>query len=96
MSYKAVLRASLTRTIQSWVLPDSVFVEVHLRLHRLSKSPAEQLVRVRKPFEGMIFAFDFIDPINRLCEHVFAFKIMYGQDEVRLHVVRGQYVRRYA
>jgi hypothetical protein len=96
VSYRVVLRASLTRTVQSWALPDSVFVELHLRLNRLSKAPAEQLVRLRKPFDGMVFAFSIIDPNNRLCEHLFAFKIMYGQDEERLHVVRGQYVRRYA
>jgi hypothetical protein len=61
--------------------------------------PANQMVRMSEPFDGMVFAFSFIDPANRLCEHLFAFHIVYSQDaqdEESLHVVQARYLRRFA
>ena len=95
MSYRIVWRKEVFSAVQSWHLPDNVLVELHLRVNALSDEPANQLIRLREPFDGMVFAFALIDPTNRLCEHLFAFKILYSQDEESLHVVRGQYLRRF-
>jgi hypothetical protein len=92
--YKVVLLPGARRQISSWGLPDEVLVEVYLRLReRLSEQPALQLRRQRQPFDGMIYRFRVPDPANRLCEHFFAFHVIYGQDEETLFVPRGGYVR---
>lgn len=70
-------------------------MELHLRVNALAQRPAGQLLRLPEPIDGMVFAFGMVDPTNRLCEHLFAFKILYSQDEESLHVVRGQYLRRF-
>jgi hypothetical protein len=65
-------------------------VEVHLRLReRLSRNPTAELVRATEPFDGMVYAFEMIDPANRLSVYRLFFHIIYGQDEETLYVVHG-------
>jgi hypothetical protein len=94
VSYRIVWNDSTVRTTQTWALPDTVFVEMWLRVNQLANNPAELLVRTVEPFDGMSFGFEFIDPDNRLCVHLFLFQVVYSQDEARLYVARGAYRRR--
>ena len=96
MSYRIVWEKSVLRAVKSWSLPDAVLVEMHLRAHALAHRPADRLSRLTVPFDGMVYAFEFIDPNNRICEHLFAFRVAYSQDEEVLHIVQGRYVRRFA
>ncbi|HWG43484.1 MAG TPA: hypothetical protein VN688_11915 [Gemmataceae bacterium] len=94
MPYKVVILPHAKRQIRSWSLPDSVLVEVYIRLgEHLPKEPRRALTRTRRPFEGMAYYFSMMDPENRLCEHFFTFHILYGQDEETLFVPRGAHVR---
>ena len=95
MSYRVVWRQSVRRSVQSWALPDQVLVELYLRVEALSRNPADRFVRTNEPFDGMTFAFQFVDPANRICEHYFAFLVRYSQDEESLHVERGSYAHRF-
>jgi hypothetical protein len=78
------------RLLASWNLPDAVFVEVHLRLReRLCQYPTSELVRATEPFDGMVYAFEMIDPTNRVSVYRLFFHIIYGQDEQTLYVVHA-------
>ncbi|HXG11889.1 MAG TPA: hypothetical protein VNK04_19185 [Gemmataceae bacterium] len=92
MSYKVKIRSSVRRRIVAWNLPDTVFVEVLIRLEQqLGQNPAAHLVRARHPFEGMNYGFSLVDPTNRLREFAFFFHITYGQDEQTLEVINCAY-----
>ena len=91
MSYRVVWNKSVDRIVRTWRLPDSVFVEMRLRVNLLGENPASRLVRVKQPVDGMIYPFRFIDPSNRLCEHTFAFHVFYSQDEETIFIARGTY-----
>jgi hypothetical protein len=94
VSYKVVILPHAKRQIISWKLPDTVLVEVYIRLGEfLPKEPHRTLARERQPFDGMVYHFRMIDPENRLCEHFFAFHVWYSQDEETLLVRRGAHVR---
>jgi hypothetical protein len=93
MPYRARLLPGLARRIAHWALPDPVLVEVYLRLREvLPTSPAQHLLRSRRPVDGMVYRFSLIDPGNRLREHFFNFQVFYGQDEETLLIARGAYV----
>jgi hypothetical protein len=68
---------------------------MRVRVSRLADKPAGHLVRIREPFDGLAFGFNFIDPTNRLCVHGFLFQILYSQDEETLFVVYGGHSRRF-
>jgi hypothetical protein len=92
MAYKVQIRNTIQRRIVAWNLPDPVFVEVLLRLKEdLAENPFERLVRLRSPFEGMVYHFSMVDPTNRLREFTFLFHVEYGQDEETLRVVNCAY-----
>lgn len=94
MSYRVEIRNSVSRKIISWMLSDAVLVEVHLRLRdQLTHDPWRSLQRTRAPFDGMTFSFSLVDPDNRLCEHFFAFQVVYSQDEGTVSVVHAGYWR---
>jgi hypothetical protein len=94
VSFKVVWTGPTHRAVGTWGLPDTVFVEMRLRVNELAHQPAGQLVRIRTPFDGMAFGFDLIDPVNRLCVHQFLFQVLYSQDEETLFVAYGMYGRR--
>src|SRR5216683_520916 len=94
MSYRVQIHPSVARKLITWQLPDFALVEVYLRLRdRLRENPASQLRRARRPFEGMVYEFSFVDVENRLCEHHFVFHVVYGQDEETLLIANGGYKR---
>lgn len=94
MPYKVVILPQAKRQIRSWQLPDSVLVEVYIRLgERLSVEPHRTLARTQRPFDGMVYYFRMMEPENRLCEHFFAFHVIYGQDEETLFIPRGAHIR---
>jgi hypothetical protein len=95
VSYKVVWNNSAVRIAQTWALPDTVFVEMWLQVNRLANNPADQLVRMRTPFDGLVYSVEIIDPANRLCVHQFQFLVLYSQDEERLFIARGVYSRRF-
>jgi hypothetical protein len=95
VSYKIEFGNFARKRIRSWNLPDTILVEVHLRLREeLAQSPTMHLVRRDRPFDGMVYAFSLVDPERRLCEHTFAFKVVYSQDEEYLIISNGAYLRR--
>jgi hypothetical protein len=49
-------------------------------------NPAQTLVRLQQPFDGMGLLFEIVDPANRLAVHRFAFQIVYSMDEETLFV----------
>lgn len=90
MSYKVRIRSSMQKRIVAWNLPDPVFVEIFLRLEQgLKDKPAEKLVRMQQPFDGMTYDFTLVDPTNRFREFSFVFHLVYGQDEETLQVLNG-------
>lgn len=91
MSFKTRVRSTIRKRIVSWGLPDSVFVEVMLRLEQLGNAPTQKLVRVSQPFDGMVYGFDMVDPANRFRQFTFLFHVLYGQDEATLAVVNCRY-----
>jgi len=92
MSFRVRLNSAIRRRIVAWGLPDSVFVEVILRLEqRLKQDPQELLWRARKPFDGMNYGFLMVDPTNRFREFLFIFQVMYSQDEEELLIVNCGY-----
>jgi hypothetical protein len=94
MSFVVKLRDSVRRKIARWNLPDWLMVEIYLRLNeRLANDPAQALVRVRQPFDGMMFHLSLVDPYHRLTQHDCYFHIMYSQDEETLDVVNFGYLR---
>jgi hypothetical protein len=66
---------------------------MRLRVELLAHNPAQLLVRTRYPFDGMTYVVQFIDPDNRLCVHVFAFHVIYSQDEETIYIARGVHFR---
>lgn len=90
MSYRVRVQSHVNRAIVSWNLPDSVFVEVHLRLNTdLANNPAVVLRPTNERFKGMKYRFHLIDPLNRICEHFFTFHVVYSRDEESLLVTHG-------
>jgi hypothetical protein len=82
MPYRVHLQPSVVRKIANWGLSDPVLVDVHLFLRELLPTdPSGFLRRARRPFDGMVFEFSFIDPENRLREYEFTFLVLYSQDE---------------
>jgi hypothetical protein len=93
MSYRVRVQSHVNRAIVSWNLPDSVFVEIHLRLNTdLANNPAAVLRTSKRP-KGMEYRFHMIDPSNRLCQHFFTFHVVYSQDEESMLVTHGAYIR---
>lgn len=95
MEYKTRLDALTRRQIIGWNLPDSLLVDVHLRLNDdLPKSPTTVLVKDPSWFdaEGMIYGFDIIDPENRMLVHAFRFQVFYQPNEQTLLVTRGAHI----
>jgi hypothetical protein len=92
MSFRTELSRLIRRQIASWRLTDPVFVEVYLRLNERMPTTAANLERLREPFDSMGYPFQFIDPGNRLREHLFLFAVRFGTDEETIHVVRGMHV----
>jgi hypothetical protein len=39
----------------------------------------------------MVYAFSIVDPVNRFCEHTFAFRVYYSDDEMTLLIASGLY-----
>ena len=94
MAYRVQLSNLVNRQIASWELSDTMLVEVQLRLRQdLRDNPAQSLIRLLKPFDGMCYLFSMVDPENRLREHFFAFQVLYHSDEERIIVARGGYQR---
>lgn len=94
MPYRVQFSSLLERQIRDWQLSDAMLIEVHLRLRQdLSNNPAQSLIRLRQPFDGMCHAFEMIDPENRVRQHQFVFLAFYGMDEEHLIVARGTYRR---
>lgn len=86
MEYRVRVEPAVNRTILSWNLSDTLFVEVHLRMNGIR---LEYLSCIEKPFAGMAFGFSIVDPDNRLREHDFLFQVMFGSDEQTLIVSRA-------
>jgi len=94
MSFRVDIRPPARRGIASWGLSDSLIVDVYLRLNEALSDNPWRLLRPSEEAEGgMIFAFSIIDPENRFLVHSFFFQVYYAQDEVTIHVTRGQYKR---
>ena len=91
MPYRVALYPSVRRAIRRWGLSDGLLVDVHMRLHRdwLGTDPSRYLLDDRDPEGGMVFKFSLVDAENRLLEHGFTFRVLYGQDEETLWVFRG-------
>ena len=95
MSFRVRIPEPTRRKIAAWDLPDFLIVEIYTRLReRLADHPARQLVRMREPFDGMVYGFSIVDPGNRLLEHTCFLHIMYSQDEQSLEAVNFGYLRR--
>ena len=95
MEYRTREDALVRRQIIRWGLSDGLVVDVHLRLYEhLPASPTSVLRRDPAQFEGegMVYAFDLIDPQNRLLVHEFRFQVFYHVDEQTLIVTRGAHV----
>ena len=95
MEYKIRLDALVRRQMIGWNLPDSLLVDVHLRLNdELPVSPPTFLRNDPNWFgsEGMVYGFDLIDPNNRMLVHAFRFQVFYHADEQTLLITRGAHV----
>ena len=76
-------------------MSDFVLVDVNIQLLEvLPSNPGRLMRRARYPFDGMVFDFRLIDPENRLREHLFAFQVLYSQDEESLIIAKAGYERR--
>jgi hypothetical protein len=94
MPFRVQIRPAIARKVAGWGLSDYVLVEVYLYLNELLPTdPTRFLRRVRRPFDGMVYEFSFIDPENRLRQHFFVFQIVYAQDEQTLIIANGAYLR---
>jgi hypothetical protein len=94
MPYRAELAPGIGATINSWGLPDFVFVEVHLRLREsLPEGAPCNLLRVAAPFDGLVYFFEMVDPENRFVTHAFAFHVVFLADEETIRVVSASYLR---
>jgi hypothetical protein len=95
VEYTIRLDALVRRQMIRWNLPDSLLVDIHLRLNdELSLSPASVLQNDPNCFggDGMVYGFDLIDPNNRMLVHAFRFQVFYHADEQTLLVARGAHV----
>ncbi|MBY0525658.1 MAG: hypothetical protein K2R98_19795 [Gemmataceae bacterium] len=96
MSYRVELHPLAKAKINSWDLTgrfDYLLVDIELRLRTLRDNPASVLRRVEQPFDGMVLEFSVIDPNDRMCEHRFAFLVLYRQDEETLTVANAGYMK---
>jgi hypothetical protein len=90
VSYKLVVTDLVRKLVSGWGLPDTVLVEIYLRLRDgLTERPAATLIRAEVPFDGMMFKFEMIDPHNRLNTYRAFFQVLYGQDEETLYIVHA-------
>ena len=97
MSYRLEILPRVRRKLASWKLDDygdGVLVEAYLFLERLKETPWDVLQRSRTPFDGMTARLAFVDPANRLCEHVLIFHVFFGMDEESWIVANAIYRRR--
>ena len=95
MSYRVTIPNHIQRRIARWELPDFLIVEIHLRLRdELGCNPQHHLHSLAGSYQGMEYRFSLIDPMNRLCEHICTFWIVYSQDEESLIVMNFVYERR--
>ena len=93
VEYKIRLDALVRRQMIRWKLPDSLLVDVHLRLSdELPSSPTTFLQSDPSWFggDGMVYGFDLVEPDNRMLVHAFRFQVVYHADEQTLLVVRGR------
>lgn len=95
MPYRVTLYPGVRRAISRWGLPDGLLIDVYMRLHRdwLGTEPGRYLWDDGDPEGGMIFSFALVDPENRLVEHGFTFRVLYGQDEETLWVFRASHLQ---
>lgn len=89
MPYHVRIVSRVRDRLLSWNLPPAVLIDVRLRLESLGERPARRLRSADAAFRGMEFAFDLIDPDNRLAAYRFVFHVTFGQDEQTLHVING-------
>jgi len=88
VSYAVRILRSVEREIASWNLPNGMLVDIYLRLKEdLLDRPFERMVRIHKPFEGMIYGFDIADPNDPNRRYFFVSHMMCGQDEETLTVI---------
>ena len=73
MSFRVEIPPAIRCKVISWSLPDSVLVEVYLRLQNLANNRSTLLQRTQEPFDGLVYFFELIDPQNRVCVHSFLF-----------------------
>jgi hypothetical protein len=88
VKYRIVWPERLRDKVATWRLPDELLVDVYQSVYELEERPADRLVRFH---DGMTLRFSLVDPTNRFAEYRFAFRVVYGQDEMSLHVVNGVY-----
>jgi hypothetical protein len=97
MVYRLEITPRAKAQMNSWGLADSydyLLVDISLRLRAVCDNPTAHLQRDEDLYEGMVYAFNLVDPMNRLCEHRFAFQFVYSQDEQTLILANAGYVRR--
>ena len=95
MEYRTRLDPLVRRQLIRWNLPDSLLVDVHLRLNdELPRTPTTLLSKEPTWFhgEGMVYGFDLLAPDNRMLVHAFRFQFFYHSDEQTLLVVRGAHI----
>jgi hypothetical protein len=89
VKYRIVWPEKMRDKLASWRLPDELLVDVYQRAFELEERPAERLVRYDPAFDGMTLRFSVVDPKNRFAEYRIALLVVYGQDEMSLHIVNG-------
>jgi hypothetical protein len=95
VSFNVVWLPPARDKVVSFRLPDQVFVEVYLRARDLTDRPAERLIRVRKPFDGMAYHYSVADPDNRLAEYRFRLFVRYAADEQTIVIVGATCLARF-
>ena len=95
MSFNVVWRSAARDKVATFRLPDQVLVEVYLRAEDLADRPAERLVRIRKPFDGLAYYFSVVDPGNRLAEYHFVLFVRYAADEQTILIVGATCMARF-
>ncbi len=95
MPYHVRHRERIRELLREWRLPDEVLVDVYLALadDRLGVDPPRTLLRMREPFDGMVYSFTVQEPQRAVCYHTFLFHVLYGADETTLWVIDGSYIR---
>jgi hypothetical protein len=94
MSYVVRFRRDARHQIVNWHLPDTVMMEVFLRiLEELAQDPASKLVRVESPFDGLVYPLYVPDKSNRTYLYAFLFQVRYAKDEETIWIMRGAYDR---